>query len=63
MKILLIIGILIFITTTYPKWSYKVWHDRCEENSKHSDFVPFSGKKYIKIDKLFINKVNKCLTR
>ena len=47
MKIILFIILLILVTATYPKWSYKKWYERCEENSKHPDFIPFSGKKYI----------------
>jgi len=47
MKIILSIIFLIFITAIYPKWSYKKWYERCEENSKHPDFISFSGKKHI----------------
>ena len=47
MNTLLIISFLILVTATYPKWSYKKWHERCEENSKHPDFIPFNGKKHI----------------
>lgn len=51
MKTLLIIGFFILITATYPKWSYKAWYKRLEEDAKQPDFVPFSGKKYIKQSK------------
>ena len=46
MKILLIIAFIAFITATYPYWSYKSWSERMDENAKHPDFIPFSGKKF-----------------
>jgi len=47
MKIILFIIFLIFVTVTYLKWNYKKWYERCEENSKHPEFIHFNGKKHI----------------
>ena len=42
---LLIFCFLVLITITYPKWSYKAYWERCEEDSRHPNFVPFSGRR------------------